>query len=323
MGGVVENFFFDRNDTLILLFSIPLYMAAIGKYGVKIVLALGLSILVGTAVEIAACKIRKQRIGLLGVPVWVLFPLVLPPVFPLWMLGISLFFGIIAGVVLWGGYGHAVGSPVALGWVFARLIFPSAFTFGWSLPFPDVFFGFTRYVAAVLTTEHPLHYIDTRIFRLSNPITAVFMGDIPQTPGNAIPYVGIVCGIGLLLLRATDFRICLSFLGTVCVLAIGGNYLFQARSQHLLELCIGNLLLAAFFIIADRRIIPKTTVGRWINGILIGIVTFLLRYFSAFPDGVFLALLLGNICSASIDARVLKWMYKKTLNNRFQIEPGS
>lgn len=308
--GLVENVFFDRNDNVIMLFTIPVYLAAIGKYGVRIGVALLLACFLGMTIEIAAFKIRKHAIGILGMPAWIVFPLIFPPVFPLWMLGLSLCVGIVFGIVVCGGHGRALLSPVALGWTFARFCFPSAFRRGWSLPFPDVTFGFSRYVAAVLTGEHPLRYIDTRIFRLPNPLVAVVQGNIPQPPGNAIPLVVIGCGIVVLLLRATDFRVCLSCIGTVFTLARGCHALFPAFSQHMLELCIGNLVFAVFFMIPDRRIAPQTQEGRWILGSVIGIIAFMIRSFSPFPEGVFFAMLVGNVCSPVIDERILRLRYR-------------
>jgi Na+-translocating ferredoxin:NAD+ oxidoreductase RnfD subunit len=307
---LLKRFFSDRNDIFINIFSIPLYLSAIGKYGFRIIFALMISLIIGAGVEIAAFKIRKKEIGILGTPAWILFPLVLPPVFPLRMIGISLFFGLIISVAFFGGHGHTLTSPVALGWAFATLSFSFRFNLGWSLPFPNLFFGFHKYIAALPTVEHPLLYMDTRIYRLQKPVAAVLMGNIPQTPGNAIPFVLIMCGLFLLLLRAIDFRTCLSFLGTVFLLAISCNYLFPGVSQNVLELFMGNLLLAAFFIIPDRRIAPRTKAGRWIVGILTGTVAFLIRYFSSFPDGVFFAVLFGNVFSAIIDEGVLKYKYR-------------
>jgi Na+-translocating ferredoxin:NAD+ oxidoreductase RnfD subunit len=78
-----------------------------------------------------------------------------------------------------------------------------------------------------------------------------------------------------------------------------------------MELFMGNLLLAAFFIIPDRRIAPRTKPGRWIVGILTGVAAFLIRYFSSFPDGVFFAVLFGSVFSAIIDEGVLKYQYRK------------
>lgn len=306
----VKKFFPERNDILIIVFTIPLYIAAIGKYGFKIAFALLISVIIGAVTEIVAFKLRKKEIGILGTPVWFLVPLVLPPVFPLWMIGVSLFFGVVIGVVFFGGHGRALASPVALSWAFGILSFAFAFNLGWSLPFPGIFFGFKHYIAAVLTVDHPLLYADFRIYRIPEPITAILAGDFPQTVGNAIPYVVIVCGILLLLLRAIDFRVCLSFLGTVCLLAIACNYLFPDVSQHVLELFIGNVFLVAFFIVSNRRTAPRTKAGRWITGILTGVVAFLIRYFSSFPDGVFFAVLFGNVFSAIIDESVLKHAYK-------------
>jgi len=119
----IKKFFSDRNDFLIIIFSMPLYISAIGKYGFRIILALLISFIIGAGVEIAAFKIRKKEIGILGTPAWILFPLVLPPVFPLWMIGVCLFFGIVIGVAFFGGHGHTLTSPVALGWAFATLSF--------------------------------------------------------------------------------------------------------------------------------------------------------------------------------------------------------
>ncbi|MGA1868411.1 MAG: RnfABCDGE type electron transport complex subunit D [bacterium] len=308
--GLLKKFFPDRNDLFLLFFSIPLYICAIGKYGLKIILALLICLVIGTGTEMTAFRMRKKEIGILGTYAWVLFPLVLPPVFPLWMIAISLFFGIIIGVAFFGGHGYALASPVALGWAFANLSFSFTFDFGWSLPFPGLFFGFRHYRAAVLTAEHPLLYIDTRIYRLAHPLRAVFMGNIPQTPGNAVPVVLIACGLLLLLFRAIDFRMCLSFTGTLFLLALSCNYMFPHVSQNILELCIGNGLIAAFFIIPDRRIAPRTKAGRWITGALTGLVAFLNRYFSSFPDGIFFAVLFGNVFSAIIDEGVLKYTYR-------------
>ena len=86
--------------------------------------------------------------------------------------------------------------------------------------------------------------------------------------------------------------------------------LFPAFSQHLLELCIGNLFLTAFFIIADQRIAPGTKGGRWIIGVLTGVLAFLARYFSPFPDGLWIAVILGNVCSGLVDNIILKFKYR-------------
>ena len=65
--GYKEHFYSDRNDALIMLSVIPLYGVAIGKYGLRMFLALLISVIVGTITEFAAFKLRKQDIGLFGI----------------------------------------------------------------------------------------------------------------------------------------------------------------------------------------------------------------------------------------------------------------
>ena len=306
MGGV-RRIFSDRNDLLLAVLAIPLYVAAVGRYGFKILFALLISVIIGTVVEIAAFKIRKKEIDLLGYPAWILFPLVLPPVFPLWMTGVAFFFGVVIGVAFFGGHGRTLVSPVAIAWAFAVLSFPFAFDTAWSLPFSTPFFGFKHYIAAVLTVDHPLVYFDHRI---PKSITDILIGNFPQPPDNAIPYVVLGCGVLLLLLRVIDFRMCLSFVGTVALLAVSGKFLFPLVFQHGFELFIGDLFFAAFFIIADRRISPRTHTGSWLTGILTGMIAFITRSFSSYPDSTFFAVLFGNVFSAIIDEGVLKYTYK-------------
>lgn len=307
---ILQKIFHDRNDRIIAILAIPLYIAAIGRYGTKIIFALVLSIVIGLIVEIAAFVIRKKRIELLGYPAWILFPLILPPVFPLWMTGVALFFGIVIGVAFFGGHGRTLVSPVAIGWAFAALSFPFAFNLGWSLPFPGFFTGFHHYIASVITTEHPLIYLS---YRIPKSLIEILIGNFPQPSGNAIPYMVIICGILLLVLRAIDFRMCLSFLATVWFLTVVLHTFFPNMFQNVSGLFVGNFFFAGFFIIPNQRIAPRTEMGRWLIGILTGLAAFIIRSFSSFPDGVFFAILFGNVFSAIIDESILKQRYQQKL----------
>ena len=299
----------SRNDILLTAFTIPLYAAGTGRYGLRLLLALAISLVIGSLTEIIAHRIRKQERGLLGFPCWFLFPLVLPPVFPLWMLAASVFFGTLIGVAFFGGHGRQLASPVAIGWAFAALSFPAMFGFGWSRPFPDVSMGFTRYAAAVLTIDHPIEFLQTK-----GPIavTELLAGNFPQTPGNAIPLVLAICGLLLLFLRAVDFRAFVSFVGTVVVLTAVSDHFFSAPPLH--TLLVGNFMLAGFFVFPEHRVCARTKRGRWITGIVTGLIAFLIRNYSSFPDGVFFAVLFGNAFSALIDEGVMALKYRGAAN---------
>jgi len=295
-----------RSDMLLTLLSVPLYLAAVGRYGYRMVIALAVSLLIGYMAEKIGAKIRGKALVCLGYPAWVLFPLVLPPAFPLWMLATTVFFGVVAGVVFFGGHGRQLAAPVAVGWTFASLSYPAAFGFGWTFPFTDPAAGFSRYVAAVPSIDHPIAYL---LDRVDITATEILVGNLPQTPGNALPVLLILCCLILWVLRAVDVRGSLAFLGTVTILSVVFHFAMPDVFVSPKALLVGNLLFASFFIYADERVSPRTKQGRWITGILAGITAFIIRALSDFPCGVFYAVLFGNVFSPILDEWMLHLKY--------------
>ncbi|MBU8920523.1 MAG: RnfABCDGE type electron transport complex subunit D [Bacteroidales bacterium] len=295
-----------RNDIVIALVCLPLYFAAVGRYGLRVLIALAVSIAVGLLTEVIASKIRKKELLGTGFVSWILIPLVLPPVFPLWMLAASVFFGTVIGVAFFGGYGNHLASPVALGWTFAALSYSRAFGFGWSLPFPDVITGYSRYAASVLTIDHPIIFLEAQ---RSVTLTDLLYGNVPQTPGMAVPLLVIGCGLLLYLFKAVDVRSSLIFLGTVTGLSFSGEWIMPGVFGDPYMVLTGNLLLAGFFVFPDRRTAPRTKGGRYVTALLAGIIAFLIRSFSTFPCGVFFAVIFANVFSPIIDEGFIKAKY--------------
>ena len=63
----------------------------------------------------------------------------------------------------------------------------------------------------------------------------------------------------------------------------------------------GGTMLGAFFIATDPVTASTTPKGRLIYGALIGIVTYVIRIWGAYPDGIAFAVLLGNFAAPFID----------------------
>jgi Na+-translocating ferredoxin:NAD+ oxidoreductase RnfD subunit len=70
------------------------------------------------------------------------------------------------------------------------------------------------------------------------------------------------------------------------------------------HLFAGGLLFGAFFMVTDPVSSPSTNEGKWVYGILIGVITILIRNFSGYVEGVMFAILLGNIAAPIIDEMV-------------------
>ncbi len=297
-----------RNDILLSLLAVPLYLSGISRYGYRLVFALLISIIVGFAVEYATFRLRKKKTGNFGYAFWILFPLILPPAFPLWMTGVSAAFAVLIGVSFFGGHGKEIASPVAIGWTFAALSFPSAFGFGWSFPFPGYFYGFSIFRAALPTGRHPVLLFNSRTgLSLFDMLT----GNFPQPSGSAILFILLICGLLLLILKVVDFRSFLSFSGTMLVLSVIFRILLPDTISPVSSLLVGNFIFASFFVYPLLQTSARTKGGRWVSGILAGSAAFLIRNFSSYPDGVFFAVLFGNIFSPIIDEMFLRIRYRK------------
>ena len=110
---------------------------------------------------------------------------------------------------------------------------------------------------------------------------------------------------GLLLwgLRLIAWRVVAGFLVTLCVLALafhdGGSS--ASAGGPLLHLLSGGTLLAAFFVITDPVTHPGARPGQWLFGALTAALTFVIRAWGGYPDGIAFAVLLGNAATPLLD----------------------
>jgi Na+-translocating ferredoxin:NAD+ oxidoreductase RnfD subunit len=290
-----------RNDILLSLAGLVLYIPAIGRYGAKLELLLLLSLAIGLGVERLAARMGRREPQTLGWPVWIILPLVLPPALPVWMMATTCLFTAVITVAFFGGYGRQVVSPVAFGWAFAALSFPRAFGFGWSYPFASAFSGFRHWSAALPLVDHPLGFLAT-----GNPVatSTILSGSFPQPPGNALPILVLCLGILLLILRAISFRTCLGFLGATLILTVALPGFATAPVMQ--TLLVGDTLLVAFLVLSDTRTCSRTVQGRWITGVVAALVAFLIRHFASVADGSFFAVLFVAVFAPLIDEAFLK-----------------
>jgi Na+-translocating ferredoxin:NAD+ oxidoreductase RnfD subunit len=80
-----------------------------------------------------------------------------------------------------------------------------------------------------------------------------------------------------------------------------GRTLFESGPGF--QLFSGSIVLGAFFVASDPVTSPLTSRGRWIYGILLGALCFVMRFFGSLGDGVVIAIVLGNCLVPLIDRR--------------------
>jgi Na+-transporting NADH:ubiquinone oxidoreductase subunit B len=151
-------------------------------------------------------------------------------------------------------------------------------------------------------------------------LSDMFYGLIPGSVGETSKLLIIIGGLFLIFTKIGSWRIILStligaltmgfiFNGVVDAGWIGESSKFYGLMsipfwQHLI---IGSILFGAVYMATDPVTASQTTRGKWIYGFLIGFISILIRVFNpAYPEGVFLAILLMNVFAPTIDHYVVK-----------------
>ena len=114
---------------------------------------------------------------------------------------------------------------------------------------------------------------------------------------SGMPIAFAVGGVALMFLRIISWHIPVAFLGTL--FAIAGIFHLADPSHYVTPLFhwfSGAALLGAFFILTDPVTSPTTYKGKLIYAVGAGLLTYLIRVFGSFPDGVAFATLLMNLC---------------------------
>ena len=268
----------------------------------------GLRALLVTLVSVAACvlfewgyqKLMKKATmvyDLSAVVTGVLIAFVCPVTMPLWMVVVGDFFAIVIVKQLFGGIGKNFVNPALA----AR-----AFLFSWPVEMTTwVRPGFENAVplfgsADVVTGATPLASMHQGAMPAA-ALSDLFFGNVGGCIGETSALLLLIGFAYLLIRRVLTVRIPLAYLGTVAVLAL----LFPRGNDPLLwtgaQLCAGGLMLGALYMATDYVTSPVSKLGQVIFGIGCGVITFVIRYFGGYNEGVSYAILVMNACVVLLD----------------------
>ena len=248
-----------------------------------------------------------------------LLALTLPPGFPLWMGVVAGFFGIALGKALFGGLGMNIMNPALVGRAFVQAAFPVAIT-TWT---PGFFQD--RFTSLVPTTLTPpfmkppalgdwVSQVGVDAFSGATPLALakfeqiqaspmqLLLGNVSGSTGETSALLILLCGLYLALRRMLNWRIPVAIMAGV-VLTTGIMQLIDPVNtpDPLFMLLSGGLMLGTWFMATDMVGSPVTPLGIIIYGLLIGILTVVIRLFGGLTEGVMYAILLGNAATPLID----------------------
>lgn len=226
---------------------------------------------------------KKQTIGdLSAVVTGLLLALNLPATVPLWQCVIGALFAIVLVKCLFGGLGNNVVNPAIAARVFMIVAFGSMAT----AAFPTVVD--TVAGATPLASEQ------------ATPLLDLFLGLHGGSIGETCSAALLVGFIYLLVRRVISWHLPVAFVSTVFIASFFMEGLDAVAA--LSAILSGGLLIGAIFMATDYVTSPATAWGKVIFGVGAGLITFLIRYFGAYPEGVSFAILLMNILTPFIDS---------------------
>jgi Na+-transporting NADH:ubiquinone oxidoreductase subunit B len=292
-----------------------------------------ITFIAGAICEISFAIIRKHEINEGFLVSCALIPLTMPPDVPLWQVFMGTSFGIIIGKEIFGGVGTNVFNPALTARAFMYFAFPTKISGDkvWAVG-PDGYSGAT----ALAIPANPVEY-DTasNLFAASTQfdysLMNMFWGLIPGSIGETNKLLILLGAIFLIYCGITSWRIMvscvlglvftsvlfnlLSYLTVDGILQSGGNPNAMLTITPLQHILIGSFLFGTVFMATEPVTSSHTNTGRWIYGFLIGVLTVIIRSINpAYPEGVFLAILIMNMFAPLIDYYVIQSNIKMRLN---------
>jgi Na(+)-translocating NADH:ubiquinone oxidoreductase B subunit len=303
-----------RFMSMVIISVVPCVLAALYFFGLRFLAMVVVSYAAGLTVEALFSIVRKESINEGFFVTGILWPLILPPTLPLWMVGVGVAFGVLIGKELFGGTGRNVFNPALVGRCFLALAYPKQMAASFLEPSPDVAGRLLSWVdgsaADAVSSATPLvlagrdHLVAT---------SHMFLGSVSGSAGETSALLIILGGGFLLLTRVASWRTVVatlaSFFALTAVLIACDRIVYESMpgvfGPALWHLFAGGLLFGAFYMATDPVTGPTTNAAKWMYGIVIGSATVLIRNFTGYTEGVTFAILLGNIMAPIFDEIVV------------------
>ncbi len=236
----------------------------------------------------------------------ILFTLTLPATTPLWMAAVGIVFGVVIGKEVFGGTGKNFLNPALTGRAFLYFAYPAQMSGDAVWVAVD---GYTRATAlgnAALGQPLGMGWMDA------------FIGNMPGSLGETSTLAILLAAVILVASRIASWRIISGCVVGLVVMSLIFNTIESANPMFALpfywHLVLGGFAFGAVFMATDPVSAAMTNRGRWIYGILIGVMCVLIRVANpAFPEGMMLAILFGNLFAPLIDHFVVQANVKRRL----------
>jgi len=273
---------------------------------------------VGLLVEFIFAVIKGHEVEEGYLVTGMLVPLIVPIDTPLWMLAVAVVFGVVIGKEVFGGTGMNILNPALTIRAFLFFAYPTWMSGDkvWvheaveRAGTPDAISGET--ILGYLAQNNASEF--------SYSVSDMFFGFIPGSVGETSAFLILLGGLFLVFSKIASWRIMVSAVAGALVMGLIFNGVVDAgwitesskfyglmSFEFWKHLIVGGLAFGIVYMATDPVTGSQTNRGKWIYGFLIGFISVMIRVFNpAYPEGVFLAILLMNVFAPTIDHYVVR-----------------
>lgn len=269
---------------------------------------------VGLGIEFLFAELRDHEVNEGFLVSGMLIPLIVPVTTPLWMVGVATAFAVVIGKEVFGGTGMNILNPALLARAFLFFAYPSYLSGEvWvELSLQEgqqILDGFSGATALAVLAAGETQHLPSAL--------EMFLGTIPGSIGETSTlavligaFILVATGVGSLRIMASVVLGGLLMGGILNIFAV--NAFMEIPPYY--HLIMGGFAFGAVYMATDPVTASQTGTGKYIYGVLIGVVTVLIRVVNpAYPEGMMLAILFMNVFAPLIDHYVVEAHIKRRL----------
>jgi Na+-transporting NADH:ubiquinone oxidoreductase subunit B len=273
-----------------LLYFLPIYVVTLAAGGFW---------------EVIFASVRNHEVNEGFLVTSFLYSLILPATTPLWQVALGISFGVVIGKEVFGGTGKNFLNPALVGRAFLYFAYPVQLS-GDAVWVPVD--GYTGATALAVVANEGMAGLLASGLTYSQAFVGQMQGSLGETSLAACLFGAAM----LIFSKIASWRIILSVFAGMIIPALlfsggtdGSNAMLEMPWHW--HIAVGGFAFGAVFMATDPVSAPDTMLGHVIFGFLIGVLTWVIRVINpAFPEGIMLAILLGNIFAPLIDYFVIR-----------------
>ncbi|MCA0928141.1 NADH:ubiquinone reductase (Na(+)-transporting) subunit B [Ruegeria profundi] len=268
------------------------------------------TLVAGGIFEVIFATVRGHEVNEGFLVTSMLYTLIMPASAPLWQVALGIIFGVVIGKEVFGGTGKNFLNPALVGRAFLYFAYPANMS-GDTVWTPVD--GFSGATALSVSASQGYQSLATEGLTWWNAFLGLMQGSFGETSALAC-----LIGLGFLLMtRIANYRLIVGCLAgtigfTLLLNLIGSDTNPMFAMPWYWHLVVGGYAFGLAFMVTEPVSASHTNMGRYIYGALIGIMVVMIRVINpAFPEGMMLAILFGNVFAPLIDYFVVQANIKR------------